>query len=102
MLSVAALHCWSYGILCTGVFALGLFPGVHESIDSVRFAFDRLNFDDLVEQCERHGGEIIMPVDMKMQGLALGLQNQSAIYPMPYDLWSQRTKHSEPEVSFAF
>jgi len=85
--------------LRVGVFTLGLIGGAHESIDSVRFLFDKLNFKELVDQCDAHGGSIVIPVDMKMQALLLGLQNQSSRYPMPYDLWSQRAHHSDPDVS---
>ena len=89
-----------FAILHLGVFTLGLIGGAYESIDSVRFLFNEVNFKDLVDQCDAHGGSIVIPVDMKMQALLLGLQNQSSRYPMPYDLWSQRAQHSKPDVRF--
>lgn len=74
--------------------------GGHETPQSVRFFFNNINFDDVVAQCDANGGEIVIAVDMKMQGLICGLQNQSSINPVPYDLWSQRERHSEDDVSF--
>lgn len=72
--------------------------GAHETPESVRTLFNSVNFDDVVAQCDANGGSIVIAVDMKMQGLILGLQNQSSRHPIPYDLWSQREEHSLPEV----
>lgn len=87
--------------VCVGVFLLAMIGGGHETPESVRFLFDSINFDDVVAQCDANGGEIVIAVDMKMQGLICGLQNQSSLNPMPYDLWSQRECHSEEEVRFS-
>ena len=72
--------------------------GAHETVERVRQLFNSVAFLEVFAQCEANGGEIVLTLDMKMQGLALGLQNQSALYPMPYDLWSQRSARSKEHV----
>ena len=57
--------------------------GDHDSVESVRRLFNSVGFPEVVAHCEANGGEIVLSIVMKMQGLVLGLQNQSALYPMP-------------------
>jgi hypothetical protein len=73
--------------------------GAKETVGSVRFLFNSVDFGALISECEAQQIRLVSPVDMKMASLMLGIDQNSSTFPLVYNLWSPFYKQSKPEVS---